>query len=241
MVSLRWFVLLLITLSVISTQLLFPTPIIALKSGDDRLTSDYFLPAVGCESHYTSFYNDKERFDFITTWEQTGSGSYKQTHNNRDGSQDYSLYQIDGDAVLGLESGFTLPQSAGNTERILTGENVVLQNQAVGGVWSGRYSTIDSYENMTAYTCSYQYLGLEESTVIDQTLPAAKISWNKECVKLQGPAYSDWAPLPYRSSGVDWYVQGLGLVKREFSIERPGEETLSLTVLLTKITESPAP
>lgn len=202
----------------------------------DRFTINQVVPHLGYQFNYTVFSNDGDKYDkydFTTYWEEPAPGLYKQTHNNRDGSQDYILYQTAKDGLLCLENGFIIPEGGGNVEKTAAGNNIVFQDQAPGGAWQSFYTIEDSYKSTADYKCTYQYAGPEKINILGREIEAAKVLWQKECLNVQQSPHSGWSQTPRTISGEDWYAQGLGLVKRTYRFSREGITEQSGTVLLT--------
>lgn len=205
-------------------------------AGSDRFTINQVIPHLGYQFNYTAFSNDGDKYDkydFTTCWEEPAPGLYKQTHNNRDGSQDYVLYQTAIDGLLCLENGFIIPEGGGNVEKTVAGNNIVFHEQAPGGAWQSFYTIADSYKSTADYKCTYQYAGPEEINVLGREIEAAKVLWQKECLKVEQSPYAGWSQTPCTVNGEDWYAQGLGLVKRKYQLSREGVPEQSGTVLLT--------
>lgn len=224
---------------IIIIQLLSITSINAVKANNaGELTINYLIPDTGYRLSYTSLLNNNDKFDFVIDWEKSAPGVYKQTHSNKDGSQGYSIYQLYKDTLMGLESGFAVPDSEGIVEKIMEGNDLVFQEQMPGGIWQSRYKTIDSYNNISEYKCTYKYTGLERINIFGHDVQAAKLIWEKECTVTQQSMYSEWRPVPSTSKGEDWYVEGIGLVKRTYHISHKGSQELSCIVLLTGILDA---
>ncbi|MDF9407925.1 hypothetical protein L7E55_06050 [Pelotomaculum isophthalicicum JI] len=207
----------------------------ALANDADKLTINYFIPHTGYRFSYTSLLNNNDKYDYVTTWEESAPGAYKQIFYNKDGSRSYSIYQLNKDTLMGLESGFEIPESEVIVEKNIEGSDLVFQEQTPGGTWLSRYITIDSYNNISEYKCTYKYNGLERINILGHDVQAANILWEKECAAKQQSFYSEWCNIPSVSKGEDWYVEGMGLVKRVYGISHKGSQALSCTVFLTGI------
>ncbi|MCG9966664.1 hypothetical protein L9W92_01155 [Pelotomaculum terephthalicicum JT] len=200
-----------------------------------EFTIDHIIPHIGGRYSYTSFLNSSHYYDFVTDWQEQAPGIYRQTHNNKDGSQDYAIYQVNEDTIIGSESGFALANGEGSIEKTIAGTNFVFQRQSPGGIWVSQYKTIDSYNNITEYKCACRYMGLEKINILGQDVQAAKVIWEKESTAARQSLYSEWGPAPFFSKGEDWYVEGMGLVKRTCRISYEDSQELSCVVLLTEI------
>lgn len=201
--------------------MLFAAGFVAVFSGtalatDDTLTSDYFLT----DPNYTLdflYYGEEGDFSkFVVKWEQLTWNTCKKTCEYPNGVQDYFYYLNNNGQILEIKTGWSIPFSEWTDYEIMEGFNIVCKPALAGETWSNEYKTRDVWGNISHEYNTFTFVGLEEVAIMGENLAAAKISWSSGSVAEHTSPEAEWANLDTHSQGEDWYVKGLGLVKRNF-------------------------
>lgn len=210
-----------------SYSLISPSEIKAYPGGEN-LTLDYFIQSP--DYTLTFWYSDNgNSTQFVVNWEPVAWNKYKKTCVYSDGVFDFSYYLTNYDTVFETNSGWAIPQSEWNEYPVTHGSNAVFKSVAAGTGWSNQYITKDGWGNVQKGYSSITFQGLEDIEIQGHFVPAAKLNWSSECLSLYEAPNAAWGSTSYSSRGIDWYVRGLGIVKRNF-IDKDDNVTSGFTL-----------
>lgn len=187
---------------------------VATSAGEEELNVRYFIPESGCYLYYTSSHKEGIYSSCYLSWLETGPGTYKRICCHADQSIDYDIYQLENGKIFRLVSGFALPYSEYNTDKIIEGEDVVFIAQNPGFSWSNTYVTKDSWGNMCKTTINRKFTGYERINVLDREIITAKIVQDGKTEVLNEKELAGWGYMPVTQKSEAWYAEGLGLVKK---------------------------
>lgn len=209
------FVMVLTFSLMLSASDFFPGAAANVYAADTPLTLDYFIQN---PDHTLGFwYGDNgNSTEFTVTWTAVSWNKYKKTYVYPEGVQDFFYYLTKGGTILETNSGWAIPESEWTDYPVIQGSNVVFKQALPHSTWSNEYLTKDAWGNLQKEYNSFIYQGLERVEIQKQLVPAAKVSWSSRSVPVYKAPDAEWEIAPGSSRGEDWYVRGLGLVKRIF-------------------------
>lgn len=185
------------------------------SASGDTLTLDYFLQKP--DYNLTFWYSDNgSSREFVVNWKQLDWNRYKKTCHYPDGMQDYFYYLATDGTILETKSGWSIPESEWTDYPVIEGSKVVFRNAVSGATWSNEFVTEDAWGNLQKEHNSFTYRGIEDVEIQGELVPAAKLSWTSSSVPIYEAPDAEWRIASGSSRGEDWYVRGLGLVKRNF-------------------------
>lgn len=181
------------------------------------LAMDHFFPKTGLALTYS--YDDAgDTTGFVSRIKEIDTNKHKKTCTFPDGMENFSFYLEEEDRILETEAGWSIPNSEWASYPVIQGSNVVFKAVTPGTTWSNEYTTRDPWGNITREYNSFTFEGQENVEIQGKSIPAAKLSWHTISVAQEGQQ-GEWINASSTSRGEDWYVQGLGLVKRSFLTE----------------------
>lgn len=182
---------------------------------------DHLEPAdfLGNPDYHLTYWYDGENgdsTDFDVKWKLIKKDSYKKTCFYPDGMEDYFYYVNKYEQIYETKTGWTIPESEWTDYEIIEGSNVVCKNVMSGKSWSNEYTTKDGWGSITKEYNAFTFEGEETVEIMGREIPAEKISWEAQSMAQYTDPYAEWLNNSGSSRGEDWYVRGLGLVKRNF-------------------------
>lgn len=181
------------------------------------LAMDHFFPKTNLVLTYT--YNGVgDTTGFVTQIKEMDTNRYKKTCTFPGGMESFFYYLEEEDRILETETGWSIPNSEWASHPVIQGSNIVFKAVTPGTTWSNEYTTRDPWGNLTREYNSFTFEGQENVEILGKSIPAAKLSWHTISV-VQDGQQGEWTNASSTSRGEDWYVQGLGLVKRHFLTE----------------------
>jgi hypothetical protein len=194
----------------------------------ENITLDYFIQ----HPNYTLtfWYSDNgSTAEFTTKWNQVAWNKYKKTCYYQDGFQNFFYYLFKNDKLLETKTGWAVPDSEWTDYPVIQGSNVVFKNASPGTSWSNEYLTRDAWGSINREFNSFTYEGIENIEIQGHPLEAAKLSWTRTTIAQQVSPQAEWESISQSSKGEDWYIRGLGLVKRNF-LNKEGNITSGFTL-----------